>query len=253
MINCPKCGADNMIGAIFCRTCGAKLNIDELRPESFAEMEKVGVAQRIGKILGRVAILIVLLGLVGVLITLFLPARNLITGDLSEKDVAALKAKYQRMQQPSRKQFRFTFTSTEATALVNDLLGLRSFVLADPNHPSTTPPPAARLGLVPECLSLEFTGTNQVRVVLKSMLLGILPVYNTVEGSVDCSGPGTVRFAPVSASMGRMRFSPSLHSVVIGRFDAVLEGQGPVDDFKKAAAGLEITQNSAKVIVKYQK
>jgi len=90
-------------GDLFCRTCGAKLNIDELRPESFAEMEKTGAAQRIGKILGRIVILVVLLGLVRGADHAVPPPRNLVTGDLSEKDVAALKAKYQRMQQPSRK------------------------------------------------------------------------------------------------------------------------------------------------------
>ena len=33
MIPCPKCEADNQIGAIFCRSCGEKLDLDDINPE----------------------------------------------------------------------------------------------------------------------------------------------------------------------------------------------------------------------------
>ena len=37
MIKCPKCEADNQIGAIFCRGCGEKLELDEIKPETVME------------------------------------------------------------------------------------------------------------------------------------------------------------------------------------------------------------------------
>ena len=33
MVVCPKCRADNQIGAIFCRECGDKLEIEEVALE----------------------------------------------------------------------------------------------------------------------------------------------------------------------------------------------------------------------------
>ena len=38
MLRCPKCGTDNMLTAIFCRGCGERLNLDEIRPDDFANI-----------------------------------------------------------------------------------------------------------------------------------------------------------------------------------------------------------------------
>ena len=38
MLRCPKCGTDNMLTAIFCRGCGERLNLDEIRPDDFANV-----------------------------------------------------------------------------------------------------------------------------------------------------------------------------------------------------------------------
>ncbi|MBR6471691.1 MAG: zinc ribbon domain-containing protein [Victivallales bacterium] len=38
MFRCPKCGTDNMLTAIFCRGCGERLNLDEIRPDDFANI-----------------------------------------------------------------------------------------------------------------------------------------------------------------------------------------------------------------------
>ena len=48
MINCPKCGADNLLNAIFCRTCGEKLNLEELKPTEVgpSEEDKKRLAQQ---------------------------------------------------------------------------------------------------------------------------------------------------------------------------------------------------------------
>ena len=38
MLRCPKCGTDNMLTAIFCRGCGERLNLDEIKPDDFANI-----------------------------------------------------------------------------------------------------------------------------------------------------------------------------------------------------------------------
>ncbi len=44
MMKCPNCGTENRLGAIFCRSCGIKLELDEITAETFEE--KTGVVAR---------------------------------------------------------------------------------------------------------------------------------------------------------------------------------------------------------------
>jgi uncharacterized membrane protein YvbJ len=52
MIKCPKCGSDNLLNAIFCRGCGEKLDLSELKPDSFLE-KKLTKSQKIMKIVNQ--------------------------------------------------------------------------------------------------------------------------------------------------------------------------------------------------------
>ncbi len=38
MLRCPKCGTDNLLSAVFCRGCGERMNLDEIRPDDFADL-----------------------------------------------------------------------------------------------------------------------------------------------------------------------------------------------------------------------
>ncbi|MBO7621331.1 MAG: zinc-ribbon domain-containing protein, partial [Victivallales bacterium] len=72
MINCPKCGADNLLNAIFCRTCGEKLNLDELKPTEVgpSEEDKKRLAQQklMNQIGGGIIAVILAVVLGGILI-----------------------------------------------------------------------------------------------------------------------------------------------------------------------------------------
>ena len=62
MLRCPKCGTDNMLTAIFCRGCGERLNLDEIRPDDFANIgqkKQDTTMQNIigGSIIGAVALI----------------------------------------------------------------------------------------------------------------------------------------------------------------------------------------------------
>ena len=68
-IKCSKCGFENQMGAIFCRQCGEKINMDEISPES---LEKGKSKENAGKAAAksvrwtvRILILLILVGLVG--------------------------------------------------------------------------------------------------------------------------------------------------------------------------------------------
>lgn len=38
MLRCPKCSTDNLLSAVFCRGCGERLNLDEIKPDNFSEL-----------------------------------------------------------------------------------------------------------------------------------------------------------------------------------------------------------------------
>lgn len=65
-IKCSKCGFENQMGAIFCRQCGEKINMNEITPESLDEnRNKAGAGKTVGKIVRfavRVLIPLVILG-----------------------------------------------------------------------------------------------------------------------------------------------------------------------------------------------
>jgi hypothetical protein len=64
---CPACNTENRLGAIFCRSCGGKLQIEDVSRENFEEKTGVKLKEgvKIGKIIRNAAILVVVLALAG--------------------------------------------------------------------------------------------------------------------------------------------------------------------------------------------
>ena len=76
MINCPNCNHDNMIGAIFCRSCGEKINIDELRPEDVNQ--GVAKAKKLvsASVIRNVVMFAILAVLILILVGLFMKPKS---------------------------------------------------------------------------------------------------------------------------------------------------------------------------------
>jgi len=66
---CPQCSTENRLGAVFCRSCGLKLDIESITSESFEE--KTGVrfkeGMKMSKIIGLAILGLVILGLAAVI------------------------------------------------------------------------------------------------------------------------------------------------------------------------------------------
>jgi len=64
LLKCNECGHDNQLGAIFCRECGTKLDVEKMRPK-IEEKSNFSPAALIKKIISIVLllILIIILGL----------------------------------------------------------------------------------------------------------------------------------------------------------------------------------------------
>jgi len=234
MINCPKCGADNMIGAIFCRTCGEKLNLNELTPEVF-DAPPVPASVKIARMVQRVLILVVLLVLIGLIAGLFFPTSIVVTGTLDQNGIAVSQRKYQALQAPTKRTpDKIPFSADEATAIVNQVLGL----------PST-----AAGNKKPQMLSVEFLASGNCRFVLKSLLFGQIPMYTIVVARPSVPSPGTVQFQVLKASIGKLPLPGGLKQQGVAQFTALNLGSA-FATAKAHVQSVEVTAGNCSVAVK---
>ena len=66
MLTCPKCGYDNELGRIFCHSCGAKLDLSEIKSPKQGGMKLKKKGGGTGRLFWRVIGVVVLLALIGV-------------------------------------------------------------------------------------------------------------------------------------------------------------------------------------------
>ncbi|MBQ4479656.1 MAG: zinc ribbon domain-containing protein [Victivallales bacterium] len=114
MLRCPKCGTDNMLTAIFCRGCGERLNLDEIRPDDFANIGPKKQDNTKQNIIGGaiIAFLVVFF-----LVDWMCPSCSKIS--TSDEDLAAATAKLQEL--PTAKPV--TLEDKDVTALFNKAMG----------------------------------------------------------------------------------------------------------------------------------
>ncbi len=190
MINCPKCGADNMIGAIFCRTCSEKLNLNDLSPDVF-DAPPVPASVKLAKMLQRVLILVILVAIVALFAGLLLPVTITVTGaNLDQTAATVAQRKYAALQAPTaRTPNQIPFSAEEATAVVNQSLGLPSTSAGNKK---------------PQLLSVEFLASGNCKFILKTLVFGQATLCTTVIAKPTVSNPGVVHLEVVRASIGRL-------------------------------------------------
>ncbi len=216
MIRCPKCGADNMIGAIFCRTCGERLNLDEIRPEQ--ELAKQKQPAKVQTIITRLVTLVIFLVIAGIIGMILLPNPGGVKGEIDAAAQKRLTAQWQIMTKGHwRRPHKFQFNSDEVTAAANQVLGLGG-----------SESDSGSKGLVPEHISIELLSSGYVKMVLRTRLFGKLHIDNTLIGRFS-GGDSGVTFTPFSASMGKLGLPGPLKSVVVKRFAALVQGHGDLE------------------------
>lgn len=238
MITCPNCGSDNIIGAIFCRTCGKKLDLENLRPETM--MAKGGsVTKKMGGVLGRMVLVLVATVLIAVLVVLLLPVSGRVNAYLDDDALNQLEAKYVFLVQPTAEHPEITLSSEELTVAFNAILGLETY------GANAQPPmrPSSGGSLVPDHLSVEVRGDGTVRLVLKALLFGKIPTYSALVARVDVGDEGLV-FHPRSAAVGRLPLPGGVQDLVLQRFEALFYGKTELMALQKRIRALDLGDNS---------
>ncbi len=235
MLKCPKCSSDNMLGAIFCRNCGDKLNLDDLRPSDIPRAKNPNSFSFI-KLVYRLFVLGMLVGAAGVLAMILLPPKaTMVTPSDSEKALA--ERKYQTMVTLSARAAETAmFTSAEATHLA------MKKVLPDPAKTDG-------LVLVPEQISVEFLPSGCISIQVSAKLFGKLPLHSTAIVRVDAGDSG-ITASVLKVSAGRLALPGALAPVISER---VLPMFVDNSELKRLAADmrkLDVTGGSATITLK---
>lgn len=239
MIKCPKCGSDNLLGALFCRNCGGKLNINELRPET-ENQRRQHQGVRVGRILYRLVVLAVLAAVVGVLVGLFLAPTLRPQSALSDAEQAAAEKKFQSLSNvtPLRQVEAVSFSAAEVTALANKhLLGGKLEGNAD------------AMVLAPEQITVDLLPSGYMLVVLKSKLMGKVPVYSSMVAGISGSD-SEIAVSVLKVNAGRIPLPQAAWPFVLQRIDPVFRDSQDLARLRKDISAVEIGDNSATVRLK---
>lgn len=198
LLKCAKCGNDNQLGAIFCRECGEKLEIETIRPN----VEKTKATNIIG-IVRRVVTGIILLILIYVIAAMFIPQSppsSMLASDLQAKASEKFKAMMAKID-GRYGESSYVFTPAEVTYLYNNEM---------------TEEAAAETGSYSiEKMYFTIDSRSFVHIMIQSKLAGKVPVTFALTGILpEDSTAMTVR----STQMGRLGLPKMFKKKIISKF-----------------------------------
>ena len=201
MLQCPKCGTDNLLNAIFCRGCGDKLELENLKPEAF-EVKTKTKAQKImhlvNIILGIILTLAILIIVVG---ALFPVSGRLTDAALTEQ----AEKNYKTLLIRNRNARSVSFTSEEATALVNQQFSTYTGSKGSPT---------------PEHVTVLFLADGDVRLILTAKLK-FLNLHTSIKATPTANGSGTFTLDVKSCKLGLLPLPAALRPKLVDNFTTI--------------------------------
>jgi len=231
MIVCPKCKSENMLGAIFCRGCGQKLNIDDLRPEDIAAAANKNAPKKSGPLRTIISTL-VLLVVLGILGAIFMPPEYQVQGELPEDQYNQARARLTRMlARDVRAGQREVFTLAEVNHLTKGMLDLTEEKLGTRAERIAKGEITVDGFMVPYDLTIELLGDNRARLILLSKLYDKLPVHTVIVGQATASSDTGLWFTPETMHAGRLPVMGAMfQEAVLKRYLALIEQNQPFQE-----------------------
>ena len=197
MINCPKCEAENHLGSIFCRTCGDKLDMDELRP---ADIKKTATdAVSAGNILRNLIGLVLILAVGALAAGIFLAPPLPPATTLSPENAKAMKSKVSFIV--GRQTTSETFTTAELNGLAEFVLDLSVESVAQRRQEAIET--GAGNVLVPQGFFVELLPPDSIRMTVKHLVKNKVTWYTSIEGKLEASDEG-LTFSREKTIVGRV-------------------------------------------------
>ena len=199
MIKCEECGHDNELGAIFCRECGAKLDIDNIKP-TLDPKAKTNIFNLVRKGIGAVIFMVVLY----VIASMAIPESHsntileLAAQKKAEEKLGSLLAKIKGKFGDDK----YVFSPDEVTYLYNTQL----------TQSGDTETSGYDIGNVYFSLWGE-----QVRIMMESKFLGMMPISFAIKGTIPENGKSLFI---LNAKVGHYTVPKFLQKMVVKKFDA---------------------------------
>lgn len=217
MIRCPKCDAENQIGAIFCRSCGERLNLDELTPEDIASQNRESGLKTAAVICGRVIKLAILLLIVLCLVGLFIPPpQGIGEYENGERRYRGTLAKLDSLRRGVPAGTTYSLSAAEINALADAQGGF-----ADASWGVRTDREQTGKGIL-HSVDVHVWPRNggYVKCVLKSKLMDKLPLYVTAIFLLEVGDEG-LESNLVSAKVGRVPMPGPAAKFPLARFKTI--------------------------------
>jgi hypothetical protein len=199
MLECSKCGFNNELGRIFCHQCGAKLDVDKIKPPTpGAKMRRRAVAGA-RKTVRVVIELGIAIGLIAIIILICLVPEVPPVKPTNAEMVAA-DTKRLDLQQlvHGTKPGSLEVTDGELNAFLNTI--------------GMDKPKGSGLTLVPVTIRAEFTNGAVKLGYVGELQLGTAvhkQLYLGLAGRLSIEG-GEAKFRPTGAWLGRLPIHPKL-------------------------------------------
>ncbi|MGD0652032.1 MAG: zinc ribbon domain-containing protein [Verrucomicrobiia bacterium] len=200
MLICPKCNYDNELGRIFCHQCGAKLDLDKVKPTSRGGKIIHHRKQRTaGRIVNRVIGIVILVLLIwGIYLICQVPDIQ----PVKPTNAVLLAADSKRLALEQlllqKRLFEIEITAAELNAFI-DSLGLEKHA----GSGFTVVPVTLQVELGDGTLKLNFLGIAKLGDALsKKIFISYTGVPTTEQGHFE--------FKPIAAAIGQMPIHPKI-------------------------------------------
>src|ERR1700693_2000812 len=197
MVICSKCGYDNELGRIFCHSCGAKLNLSEIKSPSQGGKDLTKKRKRKGGMLARLIQIVIALAIVVTLVlVLQVPALRPIS--TSSEDLTSIDKKRFELDGLNLQKAPQTISisETELNAFV-DTLGLQKSE-------------AKGVSIIPSKLQIELGDGFVTAIFISKIHLGgsfEKQLYLTYSGVPTMEG-GHLVFKPTAGAIGTLPIHP---------------------------------------------
>ena len=224
-LKCPDCGTDNMLTAIFCRGCGKKLNLAEMKPDAIAKDESTKKLRRKTTLAEKITYSVICTILVLFILALFCPAGgpkgNSASPDAEKRFEEVKKAvapsapkkkkrgkKAEEGEEAPAGAKEYSFSSEDATFVLNKAMGL---------------PRSGSDQVVPTHFSIAFLDGNAAKIVVTNKLFGALPMDSVCKVTFNCTGKGQLDVTVTSARIGLVPLPGGLSKFAIEKIRPLVD------------------------------
>ena len=236
-IKCPKCEVENQIGAIFCRGCGDKLELDNVKPTTVKGKEKAKRSNyRLYIIVKNLILLSILLILILALVLFFMNP-GMEDSEFTKLQKSEYADLYENMfQVNTADKLKKTLTESQLDYMVQQQTELLAELVEKSKEKDLDE--GKTNFLIPVAISVKILDSEQIQFIIKHEFMdGLLSTYSLSVCELIIDEDSGLDIEVVKTKVGMLpSFLSSrgpLKALVLSRFKSALGNMVSVDDMKQ--------------------